>query len=197
MPIGRIIRWIIFQFFDAFSEPCIRIVVVLRDARTEHINEGKTLVLQTLFYQVHKMFGLSAETTSDEGCPRSQGESYRIDRLFDAAVGHRLRLHSFTAGRRSLTGRQAVSLVVHRDVQQVNTRKPDYRFGNCLYSGPKKAHTENNHLEHTAPASGRRIHRGRDRRDQMKYCRGDCCPDAIPARCGLHVPVFCRACCFS
>src|SRR4030095_5322021 len=66
------------------------------------------------------MFGLSAEATRDEGCSRSQGESYRIDRLFDIAIRHRLRLHSFTAGRRSLTGRQAVNLVVHRDVQQVN-----------------------------------------------------------------------------
>src|SRR6516165_3233398 len=66
------------------------------------------------------MFGLSAEATPYEGRPRSQGESYRIDRLFDVAVRHRLRLHSFAAGGRSLTSRQPVNLVVHCNVQQVN-----------------------------------------------------------------------------
>src|SRR5262252_4576689 len=76
------------------------------------------------------MFGLSAETTRYKGCSRSQGESYRIDRLFDVAVRHRLRLHSFAAGRRSLTGRQAINLVVHRDVQQVNI--PAHRMNEMI-----------------------------------------------------------------
>jgi hypothetical protein len=43
-----------------------------------------------------------------------------VDRVLHAAVGRALGFHALDAGRRDLTGRQAVNLVVHNDVGQVN-----------------------------------------------------------------------------
>src|SRR5262249_13883143 len=39
---------------------------------------------------------------------------------FDVAEGHALRLHSHTAGGRGLACSEAVNLIVHDDVEQVN-----------------------------------------------------------------------------
>ena len=44
----------------------------------------------------------------------------RVDRVLHAAHGRALRLHALDAGRRGLPGRQAVDLVVHDDVGQVD-----------------------------------------------------------------------------
>src|SRR6202034_3644709 len=84
------------------------------------IDERESLVLNSLFDQFSKVLLLRAEATSDERGSGRQRQRNRIDRPFHAAKGHALGLHAFAAGGRGLSGGEAVDLVVHDDVEQID-----------------------------------------------------------------------------
>src|SRR5579864_4178406 len=77
-------------------------------------------MLNALLDEFSQMFLFGAEPAGDER--GSGGESQRnwIHRRFDVAEGHAFCLHANAAGRGSLTGGEAVDLVVHHDVEKVN-----------------------------------------------------------------------------
>src|SRR5213080_3877177 len=106
--------------------------MVVSDTRTEDIDEGKPLVLESLFDQLREVFRFSAEAASYKCCSGRESQRYGIDRLFNVAVRHRLRLHSLAAGRRSLTGGETVNLIIHRDVKEIDVSP--YRVNEMISS---------------------------------------------------------------
>src|SRR6059036_3380159 len=120
MPIGRIVVRVVFQFLHAFFEPRISVVVVVCDARTEHVDESKSFVPEALLHQLDQMFGLAAETARDKRSTYGQGQADRIDRFLDVSEWHTFRLHTFSARRRGLACGQTINLVVHRQIQQID-----------------------------------------------------------------------------
>src|SRR5215470_7063642 len=72
------------------------------------------------FNQFCKVFLLTAEAAGDKSSTRSQSEGNWIQRCFNVAERHTLRFHSQAAGWRSLTGGEAIDLIVHHDVQQIH-----------------------------------------------------------------------------
>ena len=77
VPIGGIIGRVLFEFSDSLPEPGVGVVMVVSHTRTEDINEGKPLVLESLLYQFRKVFGFSAEAA----------RASRWNRAFEAGVG--------------------------------------------------------------------------------------------------------------
>src|SRR5579864_2347326 len=77
-------------------------------------------MLNALLDEFSQMFLFGAEPAGDER--GSGGESQRnwVHRRFDVAEGHAFCLHANAAGGRCLAGSEAVDLVVHHDVEQVN-----------------------------------------------------------------------------
>ena len=94
--------------------------MIVGDARAEDIEEREALVLDTLLDQFGEVLLLAAEAARDERGACGQSQRNRIDRRFDVAEGHAFRLHADAAGGRCLAGGEAVDLVVHHDVEQVD-----------------------------------------------------------------------------
>src|SRR5438270_9560395 len=107
-PVARIVSRILFQLLHARTEPLISIVVVVGDARAEHVEEGKAFVLDSLLDELGQVLLLAAEAASNKSGPGCQRDRDRIDRGLDAAKGHALSLHSKAAGGRCLPGGEAV-----------------------------------------------------------------------------------------
>ena len=94
--------------------------MVVGDAGAEDVDEREALVLDALLDQLGQVLLIGAEAARDEGGARGQRQRDGIDRRFDVAVGHALGLHADAAGGRGLPGGEAVDLVVHHDVDQVD-----------------------------------------------------------------------------
>src|SRR5215813_6991941 len=65
-PVSRVISAIVFQFLHSRPEPLIGVVVVIGDARAEHIQKRKTLVQNALLDQFRQVLLLAAKATGNE-----------------------------------------------------------------------------------------------------------------------------------
>ena len=110
---------VIFQFFDARAEPLEGVVVIVGDAGTEDVEEGEAFVFDGSLDEFGEVFLVGAESARDERRPGGEGERDGIDGGVDVAEGHALGLHADAAGGRGLSGGEAVDLVVHHDVGEV------------------------------------------------------------------------------
>src|SRR5712691_1438380 len=119
-PVRVVVRWIVFELFHAWAEPLVGVVVVIGDARAEDIQERETLVPDALLDQSSQVFLFRAEPAGNERGARGKSQRNWIYRRFDVAEGHAFRLHADAAGGRCLAGGEAIDLVVHHDVEQVN-----------------------------------------------------------------------------
>src|SRR5690242_14612090 len=94
--------------------------MVVGHARTEHVEEGESLVQDALLYKLRQMFLFAAEATGNKCRSSSQSQRDRIQGGFNVAEGHALCLHSHAAGGRGLACSKAVNLVIHDDVEQID-----------------------------------------------------------------------------
>ena len=94
--------------------------MVVSHARAEDIDERESFVLQPLLDELGQVFLFAAESASNKCCTRGQSHRDGIDRRLDAAVRCALGLHADGTGGRDLARGQAVDLVVHGEVEQVD-----------------------------------------------------------------------------
>src|SRR5947207_5854097 len=97
-PVGGIMRGIVFELLHAGTEPLIGIVVIVSDAGAEDIQKRKTRMFDALFDQFGQMLLLTAEAARNESRSGGEGQRNWIDRRFDVAERHALRLHANGAG---------------------------------------------------------------------------------------------------
>src|SRR5262249_53418835 len=117
--VGRIVPHLV-EPLGPLLEEVVGVVVVVRDARAEGVDEGEAPVQQAPLDQLDQVLLLTREAAGDgrrAGRDRQRG---RVDRVLDATEGRALRVHPLDAGRRELTGGQPVELVVHDDVGHVD-----------------------------------------------------------------------------
>src|SRR3989449_148445 len=119
-PVGGIVSRVILELLHARTEPLISIIVIIGDTRAEDIQERETLVLYALFDQLCEVLLLATEAARDEGGPGGQGERNGVHWRFDVTEGHAFRFHADPAGGRGLASREAVDLIVHDDVEQID-----------------------------------------------------------------------------
>src|SRR5207237_4480975 len=117
--VGRVVATLP-QLVGALLEEVLRVVVVERHARAEGVDQGEALVGDAALDQFDQVLDLPGVASSHVGGAGGDGEWDRVDRVLHAARRRALRLHALDAGRRGLSGRQAVDLVVHDDVGQVD-----------------------------------------------------------------------------
>src|SRR5690606_30288535 len=90
------------------------------DARAEHVDEREALVLDGRLEEALQVPRLAGEALRDEPAPGGKRQGERADRILRGAVRRRLGDESLVARRRRLTGREAVDVVVHHDVGDVD-----------------------------------------------------------------------------
>ena len=105
---------------DALPEPWIGVHLIERDAGAQYVDEGEAFVLDPFLVEFDQLLGLAAEPTSDKVTSRSEGQGQRVEHALKVAQRRRFGFHPRLAGRRDLTGRQSVDLVVHHDVGHIN-----------------------------------------------------------------------------
>src|SRR5688572_25090070 len=94
--------------------------MIERHAWTKRIDKRKALMLNAAFDELDEMFYLSGEAARHVGGPGCNGQGDRIDGIFDASSGGALCFHSFGARGRDLSGGEAVNLIVHDDIRQID-----------------------------------------------------------------------------
>ena len=119
-PVSGIVSRVVLELFHPRTEPLVSIIVIVCDAGAEDIQERETPVLDALLDQFCEVLLFAAEAASDEGGPSGQSQRNGVNRRFDVAEGHAFRLHADAAGGRGLACGEAVDLVVHDDVEQIN-----------------------------------------------------------------------------
>src|SRR5215475_6350579 len=120
---GAKIRWVmahVFKLPRTLFEKFVAVVVVVSHARAENVDKGEPFMLDTTLDQLHQVLLLPGETTRDVSGPRGYRQRDRVDRVFDAAKRSAFGLHPFSAGGRELPGRQAVNLVIHDNVSDID-----------------------------------------------------------------------------
>src|SRR6201987_5642587 len=65
-PVRGIVPRVVFEFLHARTEPLVRIVVVVGNARAEDIQEREALVLDALLDQIRQVFLFGTEAAGDE-----------------------------------------------------------------------------------------------------------------------------------
>src|SRR3981189_1223496 len=98
---------VVFELLHTRTEPLVGIIVIVGYARTEDVQKREARMLNTLLDQLSKMLLLSAVAAGDERGACGESQRNRVDRRFDVAERHALRLHPDAAGRRSLARGQA------------------------------------------------------------------------------------------
>src|SRR5260370_7972126 len=108
-PVGGVMRGVVFELLHARTEPLVGIVMIIRDARTEDIQERKPWMLDTLLDQLREMFLLPAEAARDQrsACGESRGNG--IYSPFHATQLHALRFHPDPPRCRPLSGLKTIS----------------------------------------------------------------------------------------
>ena len=66
-PVARVEGGVILELLQPRTKPLIRVVKVVRNTRTEHVQEGKTLVLNTLLDQIRELFLVTAAVNRVRG----------------------------------------------------------------------------------------------------------------------------------
>src|SRR5215470_14748132 len=110
----------VFQLLRSVFEKLMGIIKIKRDTRTEGIDERKPPVLDAPFNQLDQMFYLAGVPPRHIGSSSRYGKRNRIDWIFDAAYRRTFGFHSFCTRRRNLSRREAVDLIVHDDVSQID-----------------------------------------------------------------------------
>src|SRR5262249_61222662 len=111
-PITRVEACVIFELFDARTEPLISIVVVVGNARAEDIDKGEAFVFDPVLDQLGEVLLFATEAASDERRPGREGQRNRVDRGLNVAERHALGFHSHSARGGSLAGSESVNLFV-------------------------------------------------------------------------------------
>src|SRR5881398_1351702 len=113
--VGRIMPHV-FQLFCPVFEKLVGVFEIECHARTEGIDERKPLVLNAVFDEIDEMFYLPGISPSYISRSCSNGERNGKDRILHAACRRTLRFHPFSTGRRNLTRRKTINLIVHHNV---------------------------------------------------------------------------------
>src|SRR4029453_12603197 len=110
----------LFQLVDTFLEPLMGVVFIVGDAGTEHVDESKALVLYALGDEVGEVLLLSGRAARHIGGASDQRHSKRIEIIFWATTRGRFGPLAPFCGRRRLASGQAVDLVVHNHIGEIN-----------------------------------------------------------------------------
>src|SRR5262249_54400884 len=94
----------LFQLAGPLLEKFVGIVVVVRHAGAEGVDEGEPSVLQTPFDQLDQLPLLTGKSSSDVRGPSRDGKRNRVDGVFNAAERRALGVHPLDAGGRQLAG---------------------------------------------------------------------------------------------
>src|SRR4029450_4822661 len=84
--VGRVMTHF-FQFAGPLLKKFVRVVVVVRHARAEGIDQSEASVLQAPFDQLDQLFLLTGKSPGDVRRPGRDGQWDRIDGVFNAAEG--------------------------------------------------------------------------------------------------------------
>ena len=87
---------------------------------TEDVNECKPFVLHAALDQLGQVADIAAVTACDVGGPVHDGTGDGVNRGLNAAERGALGAHAVAAGGRNLASGEAIDLVVHHDVGQVD-----------------------------------------------------------------------------
>src|SRR5207302_2075142 len=102
--IGRVVA-LFLEYFYARIKPLVGVVLVVSDARTEHVHQREAFVLNGALEHFDHVFLFAAEGAGHVGRAANNRHRDRVDRVLDAAVRRALGLHALDAGGRALTGR--------------------------------------------------------------------------------------------
>src|SRR5206468_7424581 len=88
LPIRWVVGRIVLELLDAFPEPGISVVVVVRHTWAEYINECESFVPESLLHQFNQVLRLAAETAGNERRARGQSQGDGVNGLLDVAERH-------------------------------------------------------------------------------------------------------------
>src|SRR5690606_33116543 len=118
--IGGIVVLTLVQVDEVFPPPVVGLLLVKGDARAQDIDEGKALVLDRRLKEALQVLDVTRKALSDKAATAGQRQGQRTDGVLCSAVGRRLGLEALAAGRRGLARGEAVDVVVHDDIGDVD-----------------------------------------------------------------------------
>src|SRR5262249_40555550 len=101
-------------------KPLISIVLVISHAWAEDVDQGKPFVLDRPFQHFNHVFLFPAEGARNISGTTDNGHRDRVNWVLHAPVRRALGFHPFNTRGRTLAGGQAINLVIHHDVGQID-----------------------------------------------------------------------------
>src|SRR5487761_111144 len=107
------------ELVAALPEVVICVNLVPGDARTEHVDQRETLMLDSILYQLSQVLRVPGEPARDVTCARDKSQGNGVYRVLSHPLWSRLCDKVPRTRGRSLSRCQAIDLVVHYNVSNV------------------------------------------------------------------------------